>query len=97
MVHYKMDSEEMVTMGGGDMDPRPTLDTTHLDSPATLLRKRKRLIRSVIKATTSKEDRRQSREVVAKYRRKQKRRLSGSSESDPDPYDETYVFYCVTT
>lgn len=78
------------------MESRPTLDVTSLDSPKTLLRKRKRLIRSVIKAVGSKADRKRCREVVSKYRRKQ-RRLSGSSESDPDPYDETYVFYCLDT
>jgi hypothetical protein len=32
--------------------------------------------------------------VVSRYRRQQKR-LSGEKESDPDPYDSDYVFYCL--
>lgn len=89
-----MEPEGSGHTGGVAMDPRPTLDVTELESPKTLLRKRKRLIREAIKATLSKKDRRKCREVLSRYRRKQ-RRLSGSSESDPDPYDETYVFYCL--
>lgn len=76
------------------MDSRPTLDVVHLRSSKTLLKERRRYIRSVVKANLTKDDRRLCRDILSKYRRKQRRR-SGSTESDPDPYDETYVFYCL--
>lgn len=34
------------------------------------------------------------RNVLAKHRRRQTRRL-GSRDEDPDPYDRTYIFYCL--
>lgn len=79
------------------MESRPTLDVARLDSSPTLRQKRRHTIQRVIRLAATKDERKQSREVVSKYRRKQKRRLSGSSDSDPDPYNETYVFYCLTT
>lgn len=76
------------------MDARPTLDVVHLRSSRTLVKERERYIRSVVKANLTKDQRRLCRDILSKYRRKQRRR-SGSTESDPDPYDETYVFYCL--
>lgn len=71
------------------MDSRPTLDITNLDSPRTVQKKRqrdmKRAIRRDKNATT----------VVSKYRRKQRRLLDGDSDSDPDPYDPDYIFFCL--
>ena len=34
------------------------------------------------------------RNILAKHRRRQTRRL-GSRDEDPDPYDQTYIFYCL--
>ena len=34
------------------------------------------------------------RNILAKHRRRQTRRL-GSRDEDPDPYDHTYIFYCL--
>ena len=76
------------------MDPRPTLDVVNLRASKTLVKERQRYLRSAVKETISKDERRLCRDILSKYRRKQRRR-SGSSESDPDPYDETYVFYCL--
>ncbi len=71
------------------MDPRPTLDVTNLDSPRTLLKKRRRAMKRAMNRN------KKASAVVAKYRRKQ-RRLSGESDvSDPDPYDSDYIFYCL--
>lgn len=78
------------------MESRPTLDVVHLRVSKTLLKERQRHLRHVLKAALTKDQRKRAREILSKYRRKQ-RRLSGSSESDPDPYDETYVFYCLDT
>jgi hypothetical protein len=77
------------------MESRPTLDVVHLRVSKTLMKERQRYIRSVVKANLTKDQRKLCREILSKYRRKQRRR-SGSTESDPDPYDETYVFYCVS-
>ena len=41
-----------------------------------------------------KEDEAQIRRVLAKYRRRQTRQL-GCRDEDPDPYDPSYVFYCL--
>ena len=72
------------------MDPRPTLDVIHLDSPRRLQRERRRAMKVVI----PKEDKKIASRVVSRYRRQQKR-LSGEKDSDPDPYDSDYVFYCL--
>ena len=34
------------------------------------------------------------RNILAKHRRRQTRRL-GSRDEDPDPYDSAYIFYCL--
>ena len=71
------------------MDPRPTLEVVHLDSPRTLLKRRKQDLKRAMNRN------KKASAVVSKYRRKQ-RRLSGESDvSDPDPYDSDYIFYCL--
>jgi hypothetical protein len=42
----------------------------------------------------SKEEESQIRKILAKYRRKQTRKL-GHQDDDPDPYDQSYIFYCL--
>jgi hypothetical protein len=71
------------------MDPRPTLDVTNLDSPRTLLKKRRRAMKRAMHRSTK------ASSVVSKYRRKQRRLLDGDSDSDPDPYDSEYIFFCL--
>jgi hypothetical protein len=34
------------------------------------------------------------RNILAKHRRRQTRRL-GARDEDPDPYDSAYIFYCL--
>jgi hypothetical protein len=72
------------------MDPRPTLDVVNLESPHRLRRQRRRAMKVVI----PKEVKREVSRVVSRYRRKQKK-LLGKSDSDPDPYDSDYVFFCL--
>ena len=42
----------------------------------------------------SKEDETKIRKVLAKYRSRQTRKL-GHRDEDPNPYDSSYVFYCL--
>ncbi len=70
------------------MDTRPTLDVVNLNSPRTLVRYRRRLIKSAVPRISG------DTRVVSRYRRRQRRAL-GSKDSDPDPYDPSYVFYCL--
>lgn len=72
------------------MDPRPTLDVVNLDSPRRLQRHRRRAMKVVI----PREEKKLASRVVSRYRRQQ-RRLLGEKDSDPDPYDSDYVFYCL--
>jgi hypothetical protein len=72
------------------MDPRPTLDVVNLESPRRLQRHRRRAMKVVLPRAEKK----MASRVVSRYRRQQ-RRLSGEKESDPDPYDSDYVFYCL--
>ena len=74
--------------------PRPTLDVEKLDSPRTLLHRRKRVLKKLIAMYIGKKDKKATSKVVSKYRRKQTR-LLGEKDEDPDPYDSDYVFYCL--
>jgi hypothetical protein len=47
-----------------------------------------------MKVVIPKEVKREVSRVVSRYRRKQKK-LLGKSDSDPDPYDSDYVFFCL--
>lgn len=72
------------------MDPRPTLDVVNLDSPKSLLKKRRRALKKAIPRD------KEARKVVSRLRRRQNRAL-GSRDDDPDPYDPSYIFYCLDT
>ena len=72
------------------MDLRPTLDIVNLRSPTSLRRQRRKAMQIEI----PKEEKKIVSRVLAAYRRKQ-RRLLGETDSDPDPYDSDYVFYCL--
>jgi hypothetical protein len=71
------------------MEARPTLDLDNLESPSSLVKSRRRALKRAMLRTSRASD------VVSKYRRKQRRLLDGESDSDPDPYDPYYVFYCL--
>jgi hypothetical protein len=73
--------------------PRPTIDP---ESPVpALLRKMRRneLAKRIPKY--EKKDYAKMYRVMKKYRSKQEKLLE-EYESDPDPYDPSYVFYCFT-
>jgi hypothetical protein len=72
------------------MDPRPTLDVVNLSSPSRLSRERRR----AMKLHFPREEKKMASRVVSHYRRKQKK-LLGTKDSDPDPYDSDYVFFCL--
>jgi hypothetical protein len=70
------------------MDPRPTLDIVNLNAPSSLTKSRYRAVKRAM------ERNKKASSIVSKYRRKQ-RRLLGETDSDPDPYDAYYIFYCL--
>ena len=72
------------------MDLRPTLDVSKLKSPSRLKRQR----RKAMEIEIPKRDKKIVSRVLSSYRRKQ-RRLLGETDSDPDPYDPAYVFFCL--
>lgn len=76
--------------------PRPTLDVTNLDSPRSLHSHRKRTMRRILKAALdfSKKEKKVISKIISRLRRRQKRYL-GTKDSDPDPYDPDYIFYCL--
>lgn len=75
-----------------EQTPKPTLEVIDLDSSKNLQSQRKRRMKQIFKGITTKE----SKAVVTKYRRRQTHILDGYS-SDPDPYETTYIFYCLET
>jgi hypothetical protein len=84
-----MDLPPYTTVVCVPMDSPPTLDISNLESPSSLIKKRRRALKRAMDRNS------QATAVVSKYRRKQRKLLDDSTESDPDPYDETYVFYCL--
>lgn len=53
-------------------------------------------MKRVIKATLdfSKKEKKMISKIISRLRRKQRRSL-GTKDTDPDPYDPDYVFYCL--
>ena len=73
--------------------PRPSLDT-HSPYSHTVHTARKRALKKRIVLTP--EEKKMSRRVLSKYRRRQERLLD-DYDSDPNPYDSDYIFYCLET
>lgn len=77
------------------MDPsRPTLDVVHHSDRIAAHRQKVWNVRLRRLLAIPKEEEVIIRNVLAKHRRRQTRRL-GSRDEDPDPYDRTYIFYCL--
>jgi hypothetical protein len=76
--------------------PRPTLDVTNLDSPHRLHSHRRKVMKRAIKAVLdfSKKEKKIVSKIISRLRRRQKRYL-GTKDTDPDPYDPDYIFYCL--
>lgn len=75
---------------------RPTLDVEDLRAPQSIRDERRRRLQRVLKKhiRMTEHDKKTLRNVLQKYRRRQEKLLDGY-ESDPDPYENTYVFYCL--
>ena len=73
---------------------RPTLDTLHHSNQIAARRQKawNLHVRHLLAIPQNEEV--IIRNVLAKHRRRQTRRL-GSRDEDPDPYDRTYIFYCL--
>lgn len=80
------------------MDPRPTITLVDEATQKTLKARARQLRKAMPKL--SKEDRTKITYVINKYRRKQRKLLEeyvDDSIEDPDPYHDSYVFYCLET
>jgi hypothetical protein len=77
--------------------PRPTLHTEGL-TPNALVKQRQKAFerRRLSLLNLSEEDEHIYRQVLSTHRARQTRRL-GRRDSDPDPYDSDYIFYCLET
>jgi hypothetical protein len=77
--------------------PRPTLHTENLTSNA-LVKQRQKLFEHRLEKllNVSPEETRMYRQVLSTHRARQTRRL-GRRDSDPNPYDSDYIFYCLET
>jgi hypothetical protein len=74
--------------------PRPTLDTLHYSNRIASRREKVWNLRVRHLLAIPQNEEVIIRNVLAKHRRRQTRRL-GSRDEDPDPYDRTYIFYCL--
>ena len=74
---------------------RPTLDVDISESRSLEERRRrqwKKHMKSVLYIPTS--DKQKAAYVLRKWRKKQRKLLGKTDIEDPDPFVETYVFYC---
>ncbi len=74
--------------------PRPTLDTVNHSNGIVSRRQKVWNLRIRHLLAIPQNEEVIIRNVLAKHRRRQTRRL-GSRDEDPDPYDRTYIFYCL--
>ena len=82
-----------------DSTPKPELIVDDLDSPPALRKQREDDLKKRYPKLTPRTKRR-IRYILTKFREKQKKMLDkvykDPDYDDPDPYDETYLFYCFT-
>jgi hypothetical protein len=74
--------------------PRPTINPDSTENDLVLKIRKRELSRRITKPTE--EDYRKAYRVVKKYREKQIQLLGDVYDEDPDPFVESYVFYCFT-
>jgi hypothetical protein len=77
-----------------DSTPKPELNVDDLDCPSALQLQRILDFKKRFPKLTDR-DKRRIRYIMTKFRAKQKKMLDEGYD-DPDPYDETYLFYCFT-
>ena len=80
------------TERSGKMDAKPTLETEDLRYCAQHGRRWRLVMNSVIVKDTC--ERKKTNSVVYRWRKKQARSF-GYKVEDPDPYDPSYVFFCL--
>lgn len=74
------------------MDAKPTLDTENLGYCAEHCLGWRIRVKSVIKKNA--EERKKTNSVMYRWRKKQAASI-GYKDEDPDPYDASYVFFCL--
>lgn len=76
------------------MDAKPTLQTDEDDLQycAEHYRRWRVIVKTVIKKNS--EDRKKTNKVIYRWRVKQQKSI-GYKDEDPDPYDPSYVFFCL--
>jgi len=74
--------------------PRPTLDLANLRCPAAVTTTRRTAMETVLRLHSTDADRKQIAALLRKFRSRQTRKL-GYRYEDPDPYDKSYLFYCL--
>jgi len=72
--------------------PRPQLVINGSYAPTSRSKARHRLVAALLKR--SDEDEAMIRRILANHRRYQTRKL-GARNEDPDPYDPSYIFFCL--
>ena len=77
-----------------DMTPRPTIDPESMVNSLVYKIRRTELAKKIPKYQPK--DYAKMYRVMKKYRKKQLEMLDDDYDSDPDPYDRSYVFYCFT-
>lgn len=76
-----------------EMDLKPTLNVDDLRQCEEYRKEWKRKIRELIH--TDKKVRSRENRILRKWRDKQDELLGYEDEEDPDPYQPTYVFFCL--
>jgi hypothetical protein len=93
-------SQEIIpTPAPMDSTPKPEINVDDLDCPTALRTQREDDLKKRFPKPTNRHKRR-IRYILTKFRAKQKEMLDkvykDAEYDDPDPYDETYLFYCFT-
>jgi len=73
--------------------PRPTLDVEGLDDYENV--HKKNIILELIYYDLESDNKKNIKKLLSTYRRRQTILLGGVKDPDPDPYDPTYIFYCL--
>ena len=73
--------------------PRPHLITNgSLSGSAARTKAREQFVATLLARSATEESR--IRTILATHRRRQTRKL-GARDEDPDPYDQSYIFFCL--
>ena len=73
--------------------PRPTIEVEGLEDYVNVHKKNSAL--ELVNYDIEDEHEKTVKKLLSTYRRRQTILLGGVKDSDPDPYDPTYIFYCL--